>query len=298
MTCKSTYSTWRNFKRHRITKHGVKKSMACPHCDYSSDRKDNLSRHINVEHGSRKMVYSLLEEILDTVAKSAQEEVGTEDEEEQDQEESPFLRARNERVAEINAEFRRQFPRFDEEVMELSVGRKERGKKRIKVPGCALATRRSSRAARPGVADASGENLGDLVPGENEPSENLVGEETEVFQDQIGSSGEASVALGLNGLPDLGKYGCLPCELSFQDTKSLMSHVSLVHKPGVAGASGEESGVFQDQIGGSGEDSVALEPNGLPDLGKHGCPLWFELPGQQQSEEACRHATQFLFVLD
>ena len=234
--------------------------MICPHCDYSSDRNDNLSRHINVEHGSRKMVSSLLDEILGTVVKSAQDEVGTADDEEQEHEESPYLRARDERVAEIQAEFRRQFPQFDKEVMELGVGRKERGKKRIRVPGSAVATRRSSRAARPGV------------PGENEPSAE---EETEVFQDQIGSSGEVSVALGPNGLPDLGKYGCLPCELSFQDTNSLVKHVSLVHEPGVAGASasgsGEESGVLQDQIGGLGEDSVALAPNGLPDLGKHGC---------------------------
>ena len=286
-----------------MTKHGDKMLMYCPDCDYTSDRMDNMTRHMQGEHGSKKMVSSLIDEILDSVINSAEDEKEVAVDEE---EESPYLRARNERIAEIQVEFNRLFPRFEKEANELRVARKEKGKNRKKNPNFAVTARRSSRVVRSGVQGlhegnlrggepvenhAGGEvveNLGggqseslenyaggemmenigvgqsveylagreseeNLAGGESEENladgveseehiavgmseeniaggvseENVAGGESE--KDQVGSSGDLFEGTEASNHPDLGQFGCLPCQLSFRDTSNLKRHVELVH---------------------------------------------------------------------
>ena len=79
----------------------------CSDCDYFTDRKDNLRRHMDGEHSIKRMVITLLQEIISEVINKENEgQMVIENEEE----ESPFLRDRNIRVAAIQAEFQRMFP--------------------------------------------------------------------------------------------------------------------------------------------------------------------------------------------
>ena len=95
-----------------------------------------------------KMVKSLLKDVVETVMMekvSIQNESELDDQddevegeledqdveaegelEDQDDEISPYLQARNERVAEIQAEFRRRYPEFGQDVRDLGISRKRK----------------------------------------------------------------------------------------------------------------------------------------------------------------------------
>ena len=271
------------------------------------------------EHSIKRMVITLLQEIISEVINKENEgQMVIENEEE----ESPFLRDRNIRVAAIQAEFQRMFPQFENEVQELRVGRKVKRKKKPSAPG--KAARRSSRVAqldRPsneelncagrlgddgesgggidlvggesGGSDQAGEGAGGqyaggvseagafvgegrqggaLVDGESDGGErgggvelggggsdqaggvSVADEESaggglagagsgggaitgEGGQDVPGGDpvgqviGEADLfGGGLGENPDLGRFGCIPCMLSFRDRSNLKRHVQLVHQ--------------------------------------------------------------------
>ena len=134
--------------------------MFCTDCDYFTDRRDNLARHISVEHSHMKMVASLIEDILTgvkaavgTPCEAADGEDGTAAGVEDvsvavagsGHEESPYLRMRNARVAEIQKEFKMLFPTFEEEVRGLRVKPKKKNKKN---PLLLTSCRKSSRVPR------------------------------------------------------------------------------------------------------------------------------------------------------
>ena len=222
-----------------------------------------MARHIRRNHGSKMIVSSLVDELLSNVMDSCNEDA----EEVSAVEESDFLRMRNERVAAIQAEFNRLYPRFEEEVDEMRIGRKEKNRKKVKKTG--TATRRSLRVAperkRVGgkqtlVSYAEGDmvandgedliasdelvvhpaldevvdspNRGEVV--ENPGSENL--DSPGGTDLGAGVSEEILVEGGLSGSndqsgdhQDLGKHGCISCGLGFRDSGNLKRHVDLVH---------------------------------------------------------------------
>ena len=135
--------------------------MFCPDCDYFTDRRDNLARHIGLEHSHKKMVRSLLDDILIGVTAAADtpgEDVNggdneggaaahVEDEVESGHVESAYLKMRNARVAEIQKEFHLLFPSFEEEVQGLRVKPKKKNKNKKK-PILMTSCRKSSRVPR------------------------------------------------------------------------------------------------------------------------------------------------------
>ena len=172
-----------------MTKHGEMK-LKCPHCDYSSKRKDNLTRHVRIEHNNVKMVKSLLNDVVET---AMMEKVSVQDEselEDQDAKVSPYLQARNERVAEIQAEFRRRYPEFGQEVRDLGISRKRRAPRKKSIP--ALCVRKSSRT----VALQKPMEIQSVleIADEGEGAAGLGGDDGDSLSGDI--DGEVSVGLG------------------------------------------------------------------------------------------------------
>ena len=95
-------------------------------CDYNTDRKDNLSRHKKSKHGNWKMISSLIEEVINQLGQGKDgmieemvvAEEDTRDGNEKGHEISDYLKARDERVASIQAEFKQLFPDFETEILE------------------------------------------------------------------------------------------------------------------------------------------------------------------------------------
>ena len=266
--CKSTFTSWRSFKRHRQTKHG-EKELNCANCEYRTNRKDNLTRHVKTEHSNCKMVSSVIDDILSNVVKPAYEDLG------ELEEVDPRVRARNERVAMIQAEFRELFPNFEQEVRELGCSKKQKGKKRKKNPACLVASKRSSRGVlseirvghleqQPstevelevsatriseelseelhiGDAEEDSERVAGSAGAGGEDSRHLemrvTGAEDQVAGAAEESSGHSEVRVAGAGegseegaAAGLGRYGCLPCGMKFRDTLNLRRHVRLVHE--------------------------------------------------------------------
>ena len=234
LPCKKVFGSWRTFKRHRELHHGEDQKISCPHCNYSTTgRKDNLTRHMKSRHGVWELVSSLVNDILSKATKRKEND-------EAQVEEGPALsdyeRRRNERVAEIEAEFNRQHPNFRKEVRELRVKRKNVGgrrKKATRIP-TASAVRRSSRVGSKDVLTTSGEKEGTV----SDPIQDQGGDCTAKIvdgndaypvvpagearvNDEVGSAGDES---------DIGKYGCRPCGMAFRDLRNLKRHVRLMHE--------------------------------------------------------------------
>ena len=88
-----------------------------------------MPRHVKAKHGNWKMVSDLLNDIIEEVDND--KDVAEEDEIEEvlsDKEKkmSAYERMRNNRVAQIQAEFSQKFPNFGEEVQQLKVRKKKR----------------------------------------------------------------------------------------------------------------------------------------------------------------------------
>ena len=164
--CQTVFSSWKNFKRHMESKHGETASLHCNSCAYKTHRMDNMVRHMESQHSNLKMISSLVNDLIsqlgacdvaegDFVEENPNDEEPVEEEgpsegdssDDQEEELSPHLRERNEHVANVQAEFRRLFPTFESEVLELkSQGRKRGGGGRRKKSPRSLPLRRSSRA--------------------------------------------------------------------------------------------------------------------------------------------------------
>ena len=105
-----------------------------------------------------------MEEVLSNVVVPSAEEVEEQDEVEDENEEvSPYVRARDERVASIQAEFRRLYPSFGQEVRDLGLVMKKR-KNPKKTSSVVAISRRSSRIVALGAVD--GESFEEVPEGE------------------------------------------------------------------------------------------------------------------------------------
>ena len=130
-------------------KHQKVKKFKCSTCKYRSNRKHDMSRHMLSKHTSWGIVQSLLDSLI-SASVDAAEIPGTEtvknvvdDTVDEGRKISPYERIRNELVAAREAEFKKLFPNFEQEVRGLKVQKSRITKeKRIVHPG---PSRRSSR---------------------------------------------------------------------------------------------------------------------------------------------------------
>ena len=225
ITCKCTFSTWRSFKRHRELKHGEHIVLTCTSCSYTTVRKDNMSRHMKFKHGVWKMVSSLIDDIIDHLGEVRDVNEELIEVAPLDGDLSPYEKARNLRVAELHAEFQRKFPNFQQEVQDLSVRRKKRVRN-VKKSATPIMTRRSTRGSKGDSVDEL-EVVGEIdltaeLPVTNSDIPNIQAEV--VCFDQAGDTGDLEKS-------DIGKFGCVPCDLSFRDLPNMRRHVMLMHEP-------------------------------------------------------------------
>ena len=202
-----------------------------------------MSRHFQSKHTSWQMVSAI---VLDLV-KLVEEREGSRDEVMVEVLEEPPLAVqklsryeilRNERIEMMQKEFNEQFPNFGQEVASLKVNKKKRAVGVKKKASPHSAPRRSSRgASREEVLEeqvVSEERSGDLDSQTGgDPTSGVEDGEPDVLQE--GESG-GEVLVGNAGDEEhsgliSGKFGCLPCGLSFRDTGNLRRHVRLVHEP-------------------------------------------------------------------
>ena len=145
---------WKNFKRHGLEKHGEAGRFSCSQCTFRANRNETLMRHIDNRHKGHKIVSILLDNILskvvademnayrDTVVSILDDIIASvvapdlEDAEMIMEEEnrvfpqiSAYEKVRNDRVAEIQMEFEREFPSFRKEVEDLRIVKKPRPRK-------------------------------------------------------------------------------------------------------------------------------------------------------------------------
>ena len=161
---------------------------------------------------------------------------------------SEYERIRNQRIAEREAEFKRLFPNFGNEVRGLRVAKKPR-KKKARCPS-GLPSRRSSRGGVGRVEGCLTSQLSDGV----EVVEDIIEREVDYIDDGCAASEEDDnhemvpsdpdfearaggvegahehVQMDGDGVDNNGKFGCLPCGLAFRDTGNLRRHVRLVHE--------------------------------------------------------------------
>ena len=186
---------------------------------------------MNVKHQSRKIVSSILENIISSVVAAPEMtddnmEIITIDEESCGEagKISDYERARNKRVAELRAEFEKQFPSFEQDVRDLRVVKTtlpKRKKKNLSIPA-----RKSSRikdqidqpselAAELSVVTASkmvddqGEGL--VMEGGDINAEAVSKDVEDALVDSlVTGEGEAGDS------QELGKFVCLPCGMAFR----------------------------------------------------------------------------------
>ena len=209
-----------------------------------------MERHMKTKHTGEIVVSSILNDIIRTMGEDHNDkEEDNEMEVIDDDNLSLYERLRNQRVAAVQAEFKRLFPTFEKEVVELRVNRKKR--KRGKTLRQDQSVRRSGRNKSSAVSyfgDASGLNeedqgrieedsMVDAQPRsliESEVSETDHGGSSSVpagvdvtrIEQGFGDSGQADPNLAV-----LGKFGCIPCEMSFRDQCNLRRHVKTMHEP-------------------------------------------------------------------
>ena len=231
--------------------------MSCPDCDYFTDRRDNLTRHISVEHSNKKMVESMLEEILigvtTSVAIPCVDATAATGGDVADgvsvDEESPYLRMRNARVAEIQKEFQMLFPTFGEEVSGLRVKPKKKKKKK-NANKLVTSCRKSSRVHRNIIeGEFSVNSLTEEAAGAEEMVENCPGEE-----DAGGSDDQVLVA------EEYGRGGDIQVLAGGDHTQGADIHVLANVELGGHGPTLQEGP-------GEANDGAYEDHN----LGKHGC---------------------------
>ena len=230
LLCNKTFRAWRNFKRHNKEKHGGVK-FSCSKCNFQTNRKETLERHTQAKHGSFVIVAEILDEVLsncvqdstiiasmivDTILEDVMEKASQEVVEEDI---SPYLRARNERVAQIQVEFDKRFPTYWKEMKDLRMGLKVT-KQRKKTVTFVTPRRRSSR-------------IGDSFPGAAEETETAgtleAASEMPDGADECGGSGdtvaqdekdivvtEMDMSVTEADVTGLGRVACLPCRKKFR----------------------------------------------------------------------------------
>ena len=218
-----TFKFWKNFKRHGEEKHGEGDKFRCSQCAYRTSRRENLERHMKSRHFSLRIISSLLDSVLCDVVGVVQENIAEEVimgevEESGDEVISAHVKARNERVAEIQAEFQRLFPSFDREVQELGLGAKTT-KKRKRSQLQKVDPRKSQRVQKRGHTELTPDLEAGNDPEEVvlEARENIEDQETAVVEsgDSLAVNLEAAdLANGDNS--DIGKFVCLPCGIAFR----------------------------------------------------------------------------------
>ena len=263
--CKISFTNWNNFKRHNREKHEELGRFKCVFCNFKTNRGETLRRHAESSHRIEKVVSDILHDLIDEVASDGSEEVAShmldviltnvfdkvqtpmndDNDSGAELEVDPNLnsdfqipervRARDEWVAAIQAEFRRSFPRFEDEVRELRVQKKKRKVASKVLP--TVASRRSSRLQRnshlvtdSGFISDSGDMTTD-VENEAQVSEEI-SDDIEVVENNIVSSSDhgddqienelslyvdvevSSDCLSGKDLP--GKFACISCERVFR----------------------------------------------------------------------------------
>ena len=224
LPCKLSFTEWRNLKRHNIEKHGNVR-FPCSSCKFIARRNETLVRHLKTKHCSYEFARDLLDEILAfvvedsdiIVAKLVDEVLDSVMLEMKTRQEllglSPYEKIRNERIAQIQMEFERQFPNVWKELQEVRPGSKM--PKKMKKPISFVTPQRKSSRIR----DRACEN-------------EVAGSETEremlEDDDNVGSlngaqSGETEMAFdgleyitaGSEGIA-LGRFACLACKKGFR----------------------------------------------------------------------------------
>ena len=255
--CKKGFSTWSNFRRHNINKHGKKKLVACEFCDYQTERLDNLNRHVRKNHGIWQVISALLLDVIDGVVDQFDKKEGAKEKEAREElledevhkvaekghgavkEMSKYEQLRMKRIAEIQEEFKKKFPDLRQELAKLKMPRKKtRGSRKVSI-GSSV-TRRSSRFFAKGESlevdgcgeededkgredsETSGKNVVNMV--EEDGEADLAGEEgatNDLVAEEIadGSDQDASK-----------QFRCIPCNKSFRDTANLRRHEKLIHQ--------------------------------------------------------------------
>ena len=281
--CKRVFTNWSNFRRHRVSKHGAGESVTCEFCNYSTDRLDNLARHVKKKHGIWQMIFSLVSDIVTEVVEQFNVEHTGEKETCEDvlvledpvkevlekqsgevRKLSEYEQVREQRVAEIQAEFRKKFPDFHHELSMLKMPKKKSKVGRVrKVISGSFARRRSSRVSTKVAylevdGTVSGEDLGDgdapdvvkeagaeagagdlevagaedlevagrmdLVVAGEEDQEVTGGAEQE-----IAGGGDHLVAGGEDPEVAGAEFRCLPCGKTFRDRANMERHWRLIH---------------------------------------------------------------------
>ena len=211
-----------------MLKHGGHEVFSCQVCNYRTGRKDNFTRHMKQKHSSWKMISSLVVDIISQVhIETAARDANEQDEVVEDNL-SDYERARNIRVAEMQAEFQRRFPTFEAEVQELRVRKKKR--RGVRKPAAPAPARRTSRGLIGDVRESVGDELNEESPVAEAGLDHQPGDEgvsQEVDDEEAGETGSA----GDMGQSANGRFGCVPCGLSFRDTGNMRRHVRLLHEP-------------------------------------------------------------------
>ena len=196
-------------------------------------RKDNFTRHMKKKHSSWKMISSLVVDIISQLDIEPAAREPNEGDEGVDDNLSAYERMRNIRVAEMQAEFQRRFPNFEDEVQELRVRKKKR-RRGVRKTAAPVTTRRTARGLN-----------GDIMEGlmgtrENEMNEELPVAETGLDHqpgaEGFGQEGDDERAGETGSAGDMGqsvngRFGCVPCGMSFRDSGNMHRHVRLVHEP-------------------------------------------------------------------
>ena len=236
LPCKQVFSLWRTFKRHRELKHGDHpSSYVCSYCSYKTSRKDNLSRHTKLVHGVDVFVSRILDKIIEEVIAGKDGDDGKEDFEPAAETVgviSEYEKIRNARVAEIDEEFRRLFPEIKKKRTPVLKTRKKKAEDRRKkaVPVASM-TRRSLRCAS--VVDIDVVE----VPTTSQSEDGVLEIVVEENPDMPMAGGDHGQPIGTDELDggvvvpsELGKHGCIPCNMAFKRSAHLKRHVDLVHK--------------------------------------------------------------------
>ena len=186
---------------------------------------------MNVKHQSRKIVSSILENIISSVVAAPEMtddnmEIITIDEESCGEagKISDYERARNKRVAELRAEFEKQFPSFEQDVRDLRVVKTtlpKRKKKNLSIPA-----RKSSRIKdqidQPSelAAELSVVTASKMV---DDQGEGLVMEGGDINAEAVSKDVEDALVDSLvtgeeeaGDRSELGKFVCLPCGMAFR----------------------------------------------------------------------------------
>ena len=128
--CQKSFNHWKNYKRHTREKHGVPGIFRCKYCDHKTKRKHCLDRHVRKQHRIQAIAASLLQELLNSIIVSCDDSsendkvlspnsAGEVHEDVAVEEISEYEKIRNAIVAEREAEFRRLYPTFDQDLLAL-----------------------------------------------------------------------------------------------------------------------------------------------------------------------------------